>query len=292
MRREILLMSAIPFLFAACAGQHSGAGDAPDTTRYVDAMARVHAHDAPTASAASQRAPAVAVDTQTVAYGTVDGEQVRGYLAQPASNGPGNSLPAVLLVHEWWGLNDNIRSMARQLAGEGYRVLALDMYRGRAATTPQEAQAYMREVMGDMDRGTANLMSGAAYLRQAHRTGKIGIMGWCFGGGWALGGALEMPQNVDAAVMYYGRVITSREQLAKLDAPLLGHFGAEDRGIPVDSVRAMEATLKELGKDVTIHVYPGATHAFANPSGQAYNAQAAERAWTRTLAFLAKNLKR
>ncbi|HEU0054490.1 MAG TPA: alpha/beta fold hydrolase [Longimicrobium sp.] len=290
MRRKILLMSAIPFLLAACAGQRNGADDVPDTTRHVDAMAREHAHETPTPSPAALAEPAVPVDTQTVTYGTVDGKAARGYLAAPAA-ASGATLPGVILVHEWWGLNDNIRAMARQLAGEGYRVLAVDMYGGQVATTPQEAQAYMREVVADPDRGSAHLASAALYLRQQPRAGKLGIMGWCFGGGWALQGALELPERIDAAVMYYGRVVTDRARLARLDAPLLGHFGAEDRGIPVDSVRAMEGALRELGKEVTIHVYPGAGHAFANPSGQSYNARAAEQAWERTKEFLARTLK-
>ena len=293
MRRRLLLLAGLPFAFAACGGPRADTADSPDTARYVDAMAREHAHDASVASPAALGEPRQEVVTSEPVYGLVDGERVKGYLAEPASAGRSGSatLPAVILVHEWWGLNDQIKSMARQLAGEGYRVLAVDMYHGRVASTPQEAQGLMRTVMDDLDRGVAHMMSAALYLKQEKKSGQVGVLGWCFGGAWALQSALFMPEQVDAAVMYYGRVTSDREQLAKLDAPLLGHFGATDRGIPVDSVRAMEGALKALGKDVAVHVYEGAGHAFANPTGQAYDAEAARVAWDRTLAFFRAHLK-
>ena len=120
---------------------------------------------------------------------------------------------------------------------------------------------------------------------------KIGSIGWCLGGGMSLRTALLHPQDLDAAVIYYGRVQTDREVLAPLEVPILGLFGAEDQGIPVATVRAFEATLKELGKDARIHIYEGANHAFANPTGNRYHAEAAGDAWARTLAFFAEHLR-
>jgi len=228
---------------------------------------------------------------EEVVYGLVDGQQVRGYMARPASATADARLPAIIVIHEWWGLNENIRMMARRLAGEGYRALAVDMYGGRVATTPQQAQEYMQEVLNDTDRGVGHLMSAALFLKQRHGAPKVGVIGWCFGGGWALQAGLVMPEHVDATVMYYGRVVTDRAQLARLDSPLLGMFGEADTGIPVAQVRQMEATLKELGKNVQIHVYPGAKHAFANPSGEAYDAAHAQDAWNRTVAFYARHLR-
>ncbi|HEX6746030.1 MAG TPA: dienelactone hydrolase family protein [Longimicrobium sp.] len=275
-------------LFAAgCSG--GGRGAAPADSAHVDAMAREHAGETPTANASAQE-PRQEVRGEEVVYGLVDGQRVRGYMAYPAASGADAALPAVILVHEWWGLNDNIRMMARRLAGEGYRTLAVDLYQGKVATDAQAAQTYMREVMGDRDRGVMNLASAARFLKQEKHARRIGTVGWCFGGGWSLQAGLNLPEYVDAVVMYYGQPVTDRARLARLDAPLAGFFGLQDRGIPADSVRKMEQELKALGKTVDIRFYD-ANHAFANPSGQSYNAQAAADAWTRTVDFFARTLK-
>jgi carboxymethylenebutenolidase len=120
---------------------------------------------------------------------------------------------------------------------------------------------------------------------------KVGTIGWCFGGGWSLGTALALPDQVDATVIYYGRLVTDAEALEPLQMPILGFFGAEDQGIPVDSVRAFEQALESLEKNATIHVYDGADHAFANPSGNNYQAEPADDAWGKTLAFFETHLK-
>ncbi len=117
------------------------------------------------------------------------------------------------------------------------------------------------------------------------------MVGWCFGGGWSLRTALLLGPEIDAAVIYYGRPVTEPDQLAPLQAPLLGHFGALDDGIPVDRVRELEAALAALGKEAAIHIYEEADHAFANPSGTRYNEAAAELAWERTLAFFDRHLR-
>lgn len=286
MRSAILPMMTC-ILLSACAGgaNNAGAGD----SAHWDAMSREHAHETPAANASAQ-APAQEVATREVEY-MVDGQTVRGFEARPAAAAVDAKLPSIILVHEWWGLNDNVRMMARRLAGEGYRAFAVDMYHGRVAQNPQQARALVEEVMRDTDRGMAHLMTAAMHLEQATGADRIGIIGWCFGGGWALAGGLEMPDRIDATAMYYGRVVTDRDQLARLGGPLLGIFGAEDNGIPVAQVRQMESTLRELGKDVTIQVYEGAGHAFANPSGQSYRPEAAEDAWRRTLAFFGEHLR-
>lgn len=252
-------------------------------------MAREHAEHTPVANAAAQE-PRQEVVTEEVVYTTVNGTPVRGYLARPANTGS-QPLPGLVVIHEWWGLNDNVRMMTRRLAGEGYQALAVDMYGGQVAETPQAAQALMRGVMQNPATGIQNLQGAAAYLRNERNAPKLGTIGWCFGGAWSLQAALQMPEQVDAAVIYYGRVETDGAKLARLDAPLLGIFGAKDEGIPVTQVREMESTLRDLGKNVDIHVYEGADHAFANPSGQAYNAGAAADAWQRTVVFLANYLK-
>ena len=210
-----------------------------------------------------------------------------GYLARPR-NAAG--APGVIVIHEWWGLNENIESMARQLAGEGYLALAVDLYGGEVASDRDGARALATAARENPAPLEENLKQAYAYLGSLGAS-KVGSIGWCFGGGWSLQAALLLPGELDAAVIYYGRVITDRDKLAVLTAPVLGHFGSEDRGIPIDGVREFEAVLGELGKDASIHVYEGANHAFANPSGTRYDAAAAEQAWERTLAFFAETLK-
>jgi len=278
--RSIVALTAAVIAVAAT-------GSAQQT--YTERMAHEHAADKPIASPAAEVEPRQPVTTETVTYATVNGAPVSGYLARPRdASGP---LPGIIVIHEWWGLNDNIRSMARRLAGEGYEVLAVDLYGGAAAQTPDAARALMQRVMDDPGPAQDNLRQAAAYLRDTRKVRKLGVIGWCFGGGWSLQTALMLPDRVDATVMYYGRLETDRQRLKALRAPLLGLFGAADTGIPVAGVRQFEATLKELGKPAVIHVYEGAAHAFANPSGTAYKADAAADAWLKTVAFLAEHLK-
>lgn len=286
MVRMSMLVSAL--VLAACAAPRAPES-APGDRAHADAMAREHAGHTPVANESSTepRHPVTAGEVEYV----VDGTRVRGYEARPASAAANATLPAVVVIHEWWGLNDNVKMMTRRLAGEGYRALAVDMYEGQVAQTPEQARALTQVVMQNPSRGLAHLAGAARSLEERTQAQRIGIMGWCFGGAWALQGALNLPDRFDAAVMYYGRVVTDREQLARLRAPLLGLFGEEDTGIPVAQVRQMEATLRDLGKPATIQVYPGAGHAFANPSGQAYKAEPAGDAWRRTLEHFGRHLR-
>jgi carboxymethylenebutenolidase len=265
----------------------SGCGGSGDAD-YAGRMAHEHAGDRPAASGAATAAPAAAVQEEAVEYATVGGRTVSGFLARPQGAAQGG--PAVIVIQEWWGLNDNIRAMARRLAGEGYTALAVDLYAGEVADSPERARELMsaaQEREGELEE---NLRQAYRYLTEARGATKIGSIGWCFGGGWSLRAALLHPDGLDAAVIYYGRLITDREQLAPLRVPILGLFGAEDEGIPVDGVREFQKVLEDLGKDVTIQIYEGADHAFANPSGTRYNEPAAEDAWRRTLAFLGEHL--
>ena len=276
-------LTSLAIALAAFGLSCSGSSD----SEYAENMAREHAEDTPVSNEVSERAPASEITSETVTYATVNGEPVTGYLAVPA--GPEGPLPGIIVIQEWWGLNDNIRSMADQLAGQGYRALAVDLYQGKTATTPDEAGKLMSAAMERADALTDNLVQAYDYLAKDGQ--RVGTIGWCFGGGWSLATALALPDKVAATVMYYGRVVTDKAELEKLQMPVLGFFGAEDQGIPVESVREFEAALKSLGKDAEIHIYEGAGHAFANPSGQNYQEEPAKDSWTRTLAFFAKHLK-
>jgi carboxymethylenebutenolidase len=250
-------------------------------------MAQMHQHDAPVPSPAVGRpGGGQEVVTRTVEYAHVGGAAVQGALAKPKNAKDGG--PAVIVIQEWWGLNDNIRDMARQLASHGYTALAVDLYGGKVATDPDTAQTLMRGVMSNTEAANENLRQAYKYLHDTEKAGKIGVIGWCFGGGWSLQTGLLTP--VDAVVMYYGRPEMDKTKLSALKAPVLGNFGAEDKGIPPEAVHQFEALLKELGKDASFKVYPGAGHAFANPSGKAYVKEAADDAWKRTLEFFAKHL--
>lgn len=271
-----------------CAGASALASDSSGDRDYSEAMAREHAGDQPVASPAAAAEPKAAIVGSEVAYATLGGKTVRGYLSRPEAAGPH---PGVLVIHEWWGLNDNIRAMARQLAGEGYTVLAVDLYEGEYAGDRERAKELMLKSMKHRDRLEDNLRQARAYLAGEAGATRVGTIGWCFGGGWSLGAALLMPGQIDATVIYYGRVVTDEAALAALETPILGLFGAEDRGIPVSSVRAFESALERLGKPVSIQVYAGANHAFANPSGTRYDESAAKDAWARTLAFLERYLQ-
>lgn len=229
------------------------------------------------------RAAAAGLDDVSIA--TAGGATVGAALALPKST----PASAVMLVHEWWGLNDQIKSVAAELAKQGYVALAIDLSRGKVADTPDGARGLMNQV--DDAAATDTVVSWIDWLRAHPRsTGKIATIGWCFGGGWSLNTALLFPEDLDAAVIYYGQVTDDESRLSPLQVPLLGLFGAEDRGVRLESVQAFEAALERLGKEYEIHVYEGAGHAFANPSGTNFNAEYAEDAWKRTLGFLGVHL--
>lgn len=247
-------------------------------------MAHEHRDDSPETGAADRETPSS--QGAEVVYASLDGTEITGYLARPGE--PGGS--AVLVIHEWWGLNDNIRAMARRLADEGHLALAVDLYEGEVAEDRDTARALATRARDQTERGAENMGQALAWLRDELGAEKVGVIGWCFGGGWSLATALAEPEGIDATVIYYGRLVTDEEELAPLASPVLGIFGALDGGIPVETVREFEAALETLGKEASIHVYEGADHAFANPTGTRYQAAAAEDAWDKTVAFLARHL--
>ena len=270
------------------AGASAARAADPEPAAELDALAAAHAGDAPVPSPAAEVAPRRPVTDSSPVYATLDGTAVVGFLARPAD--AQGALPGVLLIHEWWGLNDNLRSMARQLAGEGYLALAVDLFEGRSATTPEAARALVQEAGRREARLLDNLRAARAFLAEQGAT-RVGVVGWCFGGGWALRAGLALGDQLDAVVMYYGRVETDPAVLGPLRAPLLGLFAGRDTSPPVSAVRAFERALTAAGRTATIHVYDDAHHAFANPSGGRYDPAAARDAWARTLAFLAEHLQ-
>ena len=222
---------------------------------------------------------------------TIDGQALTGYLAQPETP-ESESLPAIITIHEWWGLNDNVEAMTRRLAGEGYTVLAVDLYNGEVATEPTAARELMRGVMDEPGPAQENLFQASEFLKNEYNASALGSIGWCFGGNWSLRTGLLLSSELDAMAIYYGRLILAPEALDALDMPIIGFFGEDDSSIPVEDVNTFEQVLNDLGKEADINLYPGVGHAFANPSGQNYDAAAAEDAWEKTTAFFAANLQR
>ena len=271
-----------------------GSGDKPASTATPASAPPASAPQAAPAAAApvqapAPAAPAVALLEQEVAYGEGQKTNLVGFLAMPQD--AAEPLPGIIVIHEWWGLNDQVKTMARRLAGEGYVALAVDLYGGATATTPDKAQALMTALLADPESGRKNLRQAYDYLEKYALAPRIGSIGWDLGGSWSLQTALLYPDQLDALVMYYGQVAIDRDQLGKLRVPILGFFGSEDRSIPVRDVQNFRTTLNELGKNAEVLIMIGADHGFANPSGSNYNEQSASEAWTKTLEFLKHNLK-
>jgi carboxymethylenebutenolidase len=181
--------------------------------------------------------------------------------------------------------------MARRLAGEGYVAVAVDLYGGATASTPDRAQQLMRTVVEDPDAARDNLRQAYDYLEKYAFAPRIGTIGWDLGGGWSLRAAMDMSAELDAMVMYYGQFVTDAKQLTALRMPILALFGALDESLPSHDVMAFRQTLNELGKNAKVLIYPKANHAFANPAGANYNAAAADESWKEVVTFLEASLK-
>jgi carboxymethylenebutenolidase len=193
---------------------------------------------------------------------------------------------SVLLVHEWWGLNDSIKAVAADFVAQGYGALAVDLYGGKVADDPDNARAYMNQV--DDDGATETLTSWIDWLRaRDDTTDAVGTVGWCFGGGWSLNASMARP--VDATIVYYGNVDRTPEQLSALKGPVLGHFATRDQWINDTMVDDFTGAMMAAEKHATTFWYD-ADHAFANPTSARYDEADAALAWQRTTAFLDENL--
>jgi len=229
-----------------------------------------------------------AADGKSVSYKSGD-ETVQAVLYTPPGKGP---FPAIVVIHEWWGLNDWVKEQASKLADQGYEALAIDLYRGKVATTPDVAHEIMRGV--PEDRAKRDLHAAVEFLKSQPNVKKdrIGSIGWCMGGGYSLDIALQEP-DLAATVINYGHLATDAEALKKINAPILGLFGAQDHGITPDDVKKFGAAMDQLGKKIDVTIYPDAGHGFENPNNKdGYRAADAADAWQRTVDFLAKTLKK
>jgi carboxymethylenebutenolidase len=211
----------------------------------------------------------------------------RMYLSLPS--GQKAPLPALIVIHEWWGLNEHVMHWADRLATDGYAALAVDLFGGQVATTPERAMQLIKAV--DAAQATKTLLAAHDFLEtdQRVKAPRTGSVGWCFGGKWSLELAIAQP-DLDAAVVYYGNVTTDAERLKKIRAKLLAVFGTRDTSIPASQVESFDRALAAAGVERRVLSFD-ADHAFANPSGARYDGEAAAAAWNEVRPFLARHLK-
>ncbi|WP_044241858.1 dienelactone hydrolase family protein [Chondromyces apiculatus] len=288
--RFVRSIAVLVTLLAACGGGAPPEAAAPSSA--TPASAAAPASGSPHTGLLSEEAFKAIHELKAERAPAPQGQEIqvegsRAYLSLPP--GAKAPLPGVVVIHEWWGLNEHIRHWTDRLAEDGYAALAVDLYGGKVATTPDEAMATMKAV----DNAAALKVVRAAnhFLETDPRTQspRTGSIGWCFGGAWSLQLALNEP-SLDAAVLYYGHLVKDPEALKAVRAPLLGIFGNKDQGIPPEEVDAFDKALHEAGVEHTILRYE-ADHAFANPSGKRYDAKSAEDAWKHVRSFLSAKLK-
>ena len=241
----------------------------------------------------------IQVQNKTVDYF----DNTYGYLVYPtmssidnnkSSSSNNNTFPAVIMIHENKGLNDNIKNMANLLAKEGYVVLAVDLFNGEVTTNQTRASELSQSVRDNPDVAISNLKGAVKYLTSLPNVNsdKIASLGWCFGGQQSLQLALNSEDHpLSATVIYYGRLVTEPETLSKIKWPVLGIFGDKDESIPVATVEQFEDALTKNGITNEIYIFKGVGHAFANPSGDNYAPNETKNAWQKTLTFLNKYLK-
>lgn len=233
-------------------------------------------------------AASFAATEKTVSYKSGD-ETVHGVLYTPAGKGP---FPALVVIHEWWGLVPWVKEQAAKLADQGYVTLAVDLYRGKSADNPETAHELMRGL--PEDRANRDLLASVGFLKSQKKVNpaKIGSIGWCMGGGYSLDLAIADP-TLAAAVINYGHLATDPARFQRIHAPILGLFGGQDKGIPPTDVRKFEQDMKQMGKKIDVTIYADAGHAFENPNNKTgYRAEDAADAWKRTVEFLDATLKK
>jgi carboxymethylenebutenolidase len=283
MRRLGLVATLALALFAASCNRD-------EQSRHADEHA---GHDANSPSTATDSAPPPAAPQagglmQLVAYGAQD--QASGWLALPPAGGEAKK-PAIVVIQEWWGVDDWIKEQNARFASQGYVALAADLYRGRKASSPEEAHELMRGM--PEDRAMADLKAAVDYLaaRPDVDPERIGVIGWCMGGGYALALATADPR-LKATAVNYGRLVTDPAAITRINSQILGNFGGADRGIPAEDVKKFGGELTKYGKLGDIKVYDGAGHAFMNPNNkEGYDAVAAQDAWGRIDRFFGRTLR-
>ena len=239
---------------------------------------------APPGSAANEPREVI---SESMPYADVNDALVYGYFVAPADMF--EPLPAVIMVHEWWGLNDDIRARANRIAAQGYIVLAVDLFAGRTTASTAEARTFMLTVLEDPGAAEENLLSAYQFVRQIGAP-KVATIGWRFGGTWSLNAAISLSGDLDAAVIYYAPVTSDEDELRAVSAPILGLFAENDISVKTESVEAFKASLKRLRKEHEIQIFGGVRQGFASENAANYDSVSADLAWNMTLDFLKRHL--
>lgn len=220
---------------------------------------------------------------QMVTFKRPDGGDCSGYLASPAGS---DKAPGVVVIQEWWGLNDQIKGVAERLASLGYRALVPDLYKGKVTVDAAEANHLMTN-LNFADAAAENVRGAARFLKQT--SAKVGVVGFCMGGALTVLAAMYVPET-DACSSWYGFPPDEAGDVRNIETPLQLHFAEQDGFFTPEAAKGLEAKLREGMVPFESHWY-NANHAFFNQTGQNYNAEAANLAWERTTAFFAKHLK-
>jgi carboxymethylenebutenolidase len=237
----------------------------------------------------TQQAPTRLHNSSVSYYDNTTGYLVYPELANNTQQQQQEPMPAVIMIHEWWGLNEHIKNQADILAKEGYVVLAVDLYRGEVAADSNRAMELTSSVRNNSASAIDNLQSAVNYVKSLEMVdgSRIASLGWCFGGDWSLQLALNSSENpLAATIVYYGRPVTDTASLSSISWPILGIFGDQDQAIPVESVKQFTSALNASGVTNEIYLYEGVGHAFANPSGDNYAPKETADAWQKTIGFL------
>jgi carboxymethylenebutenolidase len=286
--REFVAPIVMTLVLAACAERNNEAVENQATIEGSGTAATT------SSAAIGDSLPAALLGTappprgQSVHYAEAD-PATAGYVVTPTGEGP---FPAVILIHEWDGLNDRVRQVADALADEGYVALAADLFSGKTGSNPEENRRLTEEARANPERLIDNLDAAAAYLRARDDVSdRIATMGWCFGGGIALSYALG-GENHDGTAIFYGRLVTDPDSLASLDHPIYGTFAELDRGIPPEQVAQFVEALRAAGIENDIHVYDDVDHGFwlyVDEDPSARRGPALD-AWRRLKAYLEETL--
>ncbi len=225
-----------------------------------------------------------------ISFKRPDGKSVNGYLAEPAQ---GAKAPGIVVIQEWWGLNEQIKGVADKLAAAGYRALVPDLYRGKVALEANEAQ-HLMQGLNFADAAGQDIRGAVQYLKKDSK--KVGVTGFCMGGALTVLSAVNVPE-ANAAVIWYGYPPIEYVDASKIKIPVMGHWATQDQAFAISGVDALEKKLRDAKVNFEFHRY-NAKHAFANETADTkkldmlkYDKAAADLAWKRTMEFLAKNLK-
>lgn len=284
-RAFLALSLAAQLAVAGCGGPDEAAKSSSASSSGAERRASA----APAALDDSMLRDPVEVEAIEIPYGETGDDLLRGYFVYPADMV--EPLPAVIVVHEWWGLNDSVREAASRIAAQGYMVLAVDLFRGETAASTVEASALARKLLEEPGYAEQNLRAAHAFVSDAAGAPSVATLGWSLGGYWAVEATRFLPDAFSAAIAYYGQPDDDADTVSSISAPVLSLFGGADRSIPIEAVRAFEAQAKALDKSVEVVVFPRGKHGFANPDDSRFDERIAEQAWRRTAAFLDRYLR-